>query len=168
MEIFLGVLFVMIAAGTIYSAWTSSRAFSGVEFTMGVGAPEVARALSEMYSQRGVKGAMKDLVRGIQVETPHPRPDGSYAATYSTTIGDQGVIEITPDSAGALVRAKAEVLFRGKKRRGNYKSGFYQMTDALSALMMTTLRIRPNAPKLMRFHGRLQGKIERQLTKVAR
>lgn len=163
MEIFVAVVGVIVVASVVYSAWTSSRAFAGVEFDVNTSAHEVARALTAIYSPQGAKGAVRQLIRGVRVDAATARPDGSFSFDYSTPTGDQGSIVVTSEGSAARVTARAESLFRGKKNPKNRRTGFYQLVEALTALTMKLLYIRPNAPKIMRFQNRLEGKINKQL-----
>lgn len=167
MGIIVGVFIVIVVSSVVYSAWTSSRAFQGVEFAVPMTAATVSQALHAMYSPRGAKGAVKELMRGVKVDPPEQGAGGSYTHRYATAVGDVGIVVIEQSADGAMVTAKAQQLFRGKAKRGNYRSGFYQLVDALSALTMKALFIRPNAPKIMRFQNRLEAKLNKQLVRGA-
>jgi hypothetical protein len=158
------VIFIIAAFGAmLWWNWKqASQAFGGTEFSIPHPPAAVAAAAAAAFDTRGMKGMAKSMMRRVSVASL-----SSNTFRYSTSLGDEGTFQIRAGENGSsLVVAKTEQLFRGAKQK-NAKSGFYQLVFALNGVLMKTLRVRPNAGRMLRFQRDLQGRIEKQIAKSA-
>lgn len=135
-------------------------ASQGVEFDVPVAPDIAARTISSIHGG-GARATAKRILWGIDVTA-----SGRHTFTYTSRIGDRGVIEVANHPSGARVRARATSLYVGSPPRSvSRRATLWGFASRLTHVLYTILGITPGAAKLKRFHNAFQRRLLRELSR---